>query len=276
MRRTLTSLVAPSLALALLAGSALAQAPPPRLHRRGPAGRLPRANPGQRAACVQRAGPDHPQRHHPDVLRRGRQGRSDRPLGLRPPVRAPDVQGHPRHALGVPGPADRGRRRVQQRLHRRGRHRVPRGRARQPPGAAAVGGGGAAQLAEGGPGQLRLGTPSSGGGAAPAGAGRSLRPAVQLPGAGRLLHRVALQAPGDRQHRRPERRDAGRRAGLPRHLLPARQRQPDRGRQLRPGPARRLGGQILRRHPPSRRADPAHRRQGTAPHRPVERDRLRS
>ena len=60
----------------------------------------------------------------------------------------------------------------------------------------------------------------------------------------------SLPARRDRQHREPRRGRGRRRRRLPRHLLPAGQRHPDRHRRLRPAPARRLGRQVLR--PPSR------------------------
>ena len=62
----------------------------------------------------------------------------------------------------------------------------------------------------------------------------------------------SLPARRDRQHREPRRRRGRRRRRLPRHLLPAGQRHPDRHRRLRPAPARRLGRQVLRARSPAR------------------------
>ena len=184
-------------------GPELGPARAPRLHRRRTADRLSRAHAFQRTARLQRGGQDHPQRHRPGLLRCRRQGRSGASLGLRAPVRAHDVQVHPRHAVGGHGPADRGRGRVQQRLNRRRLHRLFRGDPRQPPGAAAVGGGGAHERSAGRSEGLRVRTRRGGGGAAPARAGRPLWPALFADDPGGVVSGASVQAAGDRQHRRP-------------------------------------------------------------------------
>ena len=72
------------------------------------------------------------QRLGPGLVRRRLEGRSARPLGLRPSVRAYDVQVDPQPGARAVRPADRGCRRLQQRLDQRRLHQLLRGRPRQP------------------------------------------------------------------------------------------------------------------------------------------------
>ena len=143
--------LAPMAMLVLMLSGAAAAAQTTR-----PADRLPRAGAAERAEGDHRARPHHAQRHRAGLVRRRGQERSARPLRLRAPVRAHDVQGHPRHAGRVHGPADRGRRRHEQRLHPGRHHRVLRGDPRRRPAAADLGRSRADELAGGRQGQLQF------------------------------------------------------------------------------------------------------------------------
>ena len=145
----------------------------------------------------------------------------------------------------------------------RRRHRLPGGGAVEPPRDAALGRGRAAAEPQGRRGQLPFRARRRGGGVPAADPRLALRPLL------RGDEHQAVPAPSvparrDRQHREPRRRRGRRRRRLPRHLLPARQRHPDRHRRLRPAPARRLGRQVLRRHSPSGHAAAAARVPGAA------------
>ena len=234
----------------------------------------PRA--AERASGLHRARHAHAERGGAGLVQGGRQGRSEGPLRLRAPVRAPDVQGHARHARGHVRPADRGRRRDQQRLHQRRLHRVPRGGAGQLSAADPVGRGRADGLAGRRRGRLPLRAQRGGGGAAPAGAGRALRRAVLPADARGLLHREPLRAAHDRLDRGPGRRDARRRAGLPRGLVPAGQRGAGGGRELRPGPAQQLDRPVFRQAAAARLADPAPAAGRAGPQPGADLDRLRA
>ena len=92
----------------------------------------------------------------PGLVRRRIEGRSARPLGLRAHVRASDVQVDPQPGARADGPADRGCRRLQQRLDQRRLHQLLRGGPGQPSPAAALGRGRADGLAGRRAGLLRL------------------------------------------------------------------------------------------------------------------------
>ena len=145
----------------------------------------------------------------------------------------------------------------------------------KPSGGLAVGRGRTNELAVGGSGQFRFRTGGGGGGVAPKLPRQSLRPPVpRHPGC--VLHHPPLQALHHRLHRRSRCGDPARREGLPRHLLPAQQRQSDRGRQLRPEDLGRLDRQVFRRHRQSKPARPPRHRGRAAAHRAKDRHRLRA
>ena len=118
------------------------------------------------------------QRLGPGLVRRRLEGRSARPLGLRAPVRAYDVQVDPQHGARAVRPADRGCRRLQQRLDQRRLHQLLRGRPGQPPAAPALGRGRADGLAGRRAGLLRLRARRGEGGVAQPRPRRALRAAV--------------------------------------------------------------------------------------------------
>uniref|UniRef100_A0A0N4ZZD3 NDK domain-containing protein n=1 Tax=Parastrongyloides trichosuri TaxID=131310 RepID=A0A0N4ZZD3_PARTI len=199
--------------------------------RPGAAAGLPQAGAGQRHGGLYSARRLDLERHGAGLVSRGIKGRSGGPLGLRPPVRAPAVQGDEEHAVRDVRPSDRGRRRHEQRLHRRRRDRLLRGCSGQPPAAHPV----------------RRGGPHG-----------PLRSPVRPVRARDHLSGPPLSPSGHRLDRGAGRLDAGRRAALPRHLLPAGQRHADRGGQFRSGAVGRLGRRVFR---PAEAAVDAHARQ---------------
>ena len=204
--------------------------------------------PAQRPAGDQRGGPRQPHRHRAGLVPRRLEGRSAGPLGLRAPVRAPDVQEHQAHARRADGSPHRGRRRRQQRLHRRRRHQLLRGGAQQLPADPAVGRGRAAVQPQRGREELQVRARGGAGGISPERAGQSLRQAVQRDRPA-LVHGASVQATDHRQHRGSRRRLAAGRDRLPPDVLPPGQRHPDRRRRLRPEAARRVGRSLLRLDP---------------------------
>ena len=225
----------------------------------GAAGAIPRAHPGQRPAGPQRRGPRQPDRRGAGLVPRRLEGRSAGPLGLRAPVRAPDVQEHGAHAGRADRPADRGCRRQQQRLHRRRHHQLLRGRAEQLPADAAVGRGRAPVQ----PQRRRRPTSSPSARWCRRNTGRACWP-IPTASCSTAIdpHSYAVHP-----YQRPtigsiEDLDAASLRGrdrLPRDVLPARQRDPDRRRRLRPEAARCLGRPVFRLDPEAGRADPAGR-----------------
>ena len=148
----------------------------------------------------------------PGLVSRRRPRRSGRPLRLRPPLRAHDVQGHEVPARRAVRPPDRRRGRLEQRLDRQRRHRVPRGRSLEPPRDAALGRGRAnAEPARSTRPTSSPSAPSSrrsiGSASWPSPYGRFFSAVYS-----RALSAASLQAPDNRQHRRSRRGDAGRRA----------------------------------------------------------------
>ena len=134
-------------------------------------------------------------------------------------------------------PADRGCRRLQQRLDQRRLHQLLRGRPRQPSAAPALGRGRADELAGDRAGLLRLRARRGEGGVAQPRARPALWPALLSLSPADLLRRASLCPARHRQHRGSRRGDDRGRARLPRHLLPARQCGAGRRRQFRSRPS---------------------------------------
>ena len=130
--------------------------PLPSPDRRRRADRLSEPNAGQWPAGLLDSRYGQLQRVGPGLVRCRLQGRSARTIGLRPSVRAHDVQGDAKSGPRTVRPADRGCRRLQQCLDERRLHQLLRGRSGQPPPAPALGRGRADELAGDRAGLLRL------------------------------------------------------------------------------------------------------------------------
>src|SRR5665213_2802043 len=207
-------------------GRRRAAASDPRRGAAGPDRRRPdRVQPAhacERPARHHRRGSSRADRCDRRRLRRRREERSGRALGVRAPVRAPDVQGHGERQARVARPLHRRCRRLQQCLHGRGHHQLLRDRSVESPRTAAVGRGRSHGEPHRRPAELRHRTQGRDRRVRPERAGAAVRDALRA--CGRRVHDASLQERRHRQSRSVERGVAGRRGRVSQDVLPARQR----------------------------------------------------